>query len=77
MPKFESKMVRQEEVLPNGQKKPGIVVWIGVDDAAKATEKHAEAIATGHHTPANPNEVKDAKKRLAEAEAKEDKRRGR
>ena len=76
MPKFVSKLVEKEVIFPNGQRKPGRVVWVPVDDAAKVS-KHAEAaLAEGHWTPSDPKEIEKAKARLAAAMAKENKRRG-
>jgi predicted RNA-binding protein YlxR (DUF448 family) len=77
MAKFVSKLIEAEVIYPNGQKKPGRVAWVPVDDAAKVT-RHAEAaLAEGAWTPADPKEIEKAKARVASAKAKEDKRRGR
>ena len=76
MPKFVSKLVKEEVQLGNGRIKPGVVALIGLNDAAIVSPLHAAAIAAGHHVPKNPNEVKEAQARLDAAEAKENKRRG-
>lgn len=77
MAKFVSKLVEQEVIYPNGQKKPGRVAWVPVDDAAKITKIAEASLAEGAWTPADPKEIQKAKARVQEAEAKENKRRGR
>ena len=77
MAKFQSKLVEQEVIYANGQKKPGRVAWIPLDDAAKITKTAEAALAEGLWTPADPKEVQKARVRVQEAEAKENKRRGR
>lgn len=77
MPKFESKLVEAEKDLGNGRVRPGKVALIPLDDAAMVS-KHAEAsLAAGIWKPASGNAIKEAAKRLAEAEKREDIRLGR
>jgi hypothetical protein len=75
MPKWKSILHRGEELLPNGARKDGIVAWIPVDDAAKASKLTEKAIELGAYKAA-PGDREKMERKLKEREVEDLKKRG-
>jgi hypothetical protein len=69
MPKYESKIVRQEELGPDGRViKTGIVAWVPLNDAAKAHALSDKAVELGAYKRATPFERQEMERKLKEKE---------
>lgn len=75
MPKFESKIVRQEEMV-NGKTVSGITAWLPLDDAAKCSEVTQKAIDYKMYVPSSPNEKKILNKKMNEVMVKDQIKKG-
>lgn len=77
MPKYDSKLVKKEEIGPDGKVKLGGTLWEPMNDAAMVSKMTQENIAAGLYVPKDPDAVKKAQARIDEFERKEDIRKGR
>lgn len=77
MSKFRSQVITEETMLPNGKVKPGVTVWIPLDDAAKASNLCEAAIQAGVYKPKDgetPPEMAEKLRKKMQVAAARDKK---